>query len=158
MQIERESIADVHAGGCFSDQLAADIQTGHHFPLVPPASQRAGYVDTVSDLGPTAAQSLPSSHHPTKHYIADQLPGMRDIAARELCLSLVQQLIHAAIEAIDPALIRPPGERERYQAVQRTSAHGGDIAQAARDSPAPNLPGGVRTSKMHALDTEIRGE
>src|ERR1017187_3757672 len=83
---------------------------------------------------------------------------MRDIAARELRFGLAQKLVHAAIETVDPALIRPLGDRDRDQAVQRTSAHRGDVAQAARHSPVADLPSWRIARKMHAFDAEIRGE
>jgi len=155
MQIKREPVADIHAGGCFSDELAADIQTRADVALVTPASQRAGNVDAIAGRCTGAAQSFAFTNGSADHDIANQLIGMRDVAARELRLGLAQQFIHSAIETIDPMRIRPVRERERDQTVQWTSPHGGDIAQATRDGPASNLLGRGFTREMHAFDAEI---
>src|SRR5579863_1291113 len=112
MQIERQAIADVHAGGGEADQFAAEFQARGDLWFLTPTTEGSRNIKQISWFCARSAESLAFGCGAAEHDVAHQLIGMREVAASELGFSLAQLAINAPIEIIDPRLCRPGPERE----------------------------------------------
>ena len=130
------------------------------------ATQFAGDVERVAGAGRAAAQGATGGgradqHDVCQHQFAGRLGG---VAAGQRDGVLVRQTAQAGEESLDPA--RPArlasisrGQREREEGRQRTRAHGGQIAKAARQRPvADRLRRMPVAAEVAAFEGEVGGD
>ena len=81
MQIERQAVADVHAGGRHADQLAAEFQPGHDRRACCASRPAARKRRDIARPRARAQQCLAFGDGSANHYVAHQLTGVRNVAA-----------------------------------------------------------------------------
>ncbi len=107
------------------------------------ATQLSGNVDLLTRPRAASKQGCSTRDRAANGHIADKFLSPREIAARENGLMLIRRLCQRVEEVIDPAVCCPLRETNRREAESRRSAHGGDIAEAARKSDSANVSGFV---------------
>src|SRR6185369_10685014 len=94
-------------------------------------AEEAGDVDGIAGTGTVAAERLAAGNGAGDDDIEHGFFGMGEVAAEERALVAAGEREESAIEAIEPAGVRPRCEGEREEAEARLATHGGDVAQAA---------------------------
>src|SRR5579859_1868278 len=123
------------------------------------SAQRAGDVDAVA--GTRAGAQDPASGGDLAEHddIGHDFPRGRKIAAGQLNAEPPRQRLQTSKESVNPSLLQVPRQAERKEACQRCTAHGSDIAQAARQAAVANTLRGVPVAaEMYVLDGKVRGD
>src|SRR5437763_94031 len=103
------------------------------------AAEGAGNVDGIARTSAVAPQRRSARRSAAHHDVASERLAMPQIATREWDVLAIGQLEQTAIEAIDPARVRPSRQRQREQTESRLAAHRRDIAQTARQRFPPDV-------------------
>ncbi len=112
MKIERESIADIHACRGFSNQTITKGEARFGIRLVAPSAEGTRNVQDVAGPRTMATEGSTLLDGSANHHVADNLPGMGEVAPGEGCFVLAGELEQPTVEAVDPNLAGLSSQRE----------------------------------------------
>ena len=128
----------------------------HTFPISAANVRLSRGVHIVRAIPPQCPSSRDSA---TNHDVAHHLVCASQIAADQGRIGPRRQSERAAIEAVDPPLVRPVGHGKREQKETWLAAHGGNIAQTARQGLPPNVLRTMRDApEVHVFHQQVGSE
>lgn len=106
-------------------------------------TQFSGHVDLMARPRAASKQRIAAWNCAANGHVAEEFFASREIAAGEYCLVSIRRFGQRVEEVIHPAVRCPFGETNRRETESGRSAHGGNVAETARESDPANVRGFV---------------
>lgn len=121
------------------------------------APQSSGDIDLVAGPGAASEDRGSARNRAADRHIADELPGTREIAARQNRPVQIRRFRQRIEEVVDPAIRRPSRETDGDEAELRRSTHRRNIAETARQGDSADVGSLVGfASKVSPFGEKIR--
>ena len=155
VEVECETVADIHAGGGAAEELAAEFETGSDHRFVTPAAEGAGHIKDIVRFGGGAPEGFAFGGGAGERDIDGELAGVGEIATGKRYFVFFQNLIDSAIETCDPDVGSPRGQSEGDEAIFGGATAGGDVAQGAGDGAVTDGFGRGFPREVDAFDAHV---